>query len=153
MVSFKTSREVAGSPQDVWALVSDLGRIHRYHPHVERAHWEGDNEGLGGRARWIFPQRGGEVVEEVSAYVEGEHVAVRFVEGSLPVHFAETGFTLSPGVAGGTRVDIAMDFEMKGGVLGWLLGSTLGKRRLQARMETYLDGLDAYLRTGTKSSS
>lgn len=48
------------------------------------------------------------------------------------------------------RVDIAMSFEMKGGLFGWALGELVGKRRLRSRMTSFLRGLDHYLVTGEK---
>lgn len=148
---FELEADVGGTVEQTWKLVSDVGNIATYHPHVEASRYAKDGPlAVGTRAVWVLPDNKGEVTEQVSALDAGRSITVDFIEGPLPVRSAVTRFTVSPAAGGLANVRIRLRFEMKGGWLGSVFGRWVVKPRLQQRMRDFLGGLDGHLRANVK---
>lgn len=92
---------IPATPQEVYALVSDVTRTGEWSPQCHRCKWEDERRGTG--ARFIgynrTPQREWETVSEVIADVPGEHFGWSVGPGR-----AEWGYRMRPVDGGGTEL-------------------------------------------------
>ncbi len=79
------------------------------------------------------------------AWDEGREMLYE-VEGAAMMRRMRAGFTLAPVEAGAaTLVTMRGDFAMRGGPLGALMATTVGRRKLRGTMRSVLAGLRAHV--------
>ena len=106
----------------VWNIISDVGGVDKYHPLVDKSPQLSKNaSGIGAKRRCDFYD-GSSVVEEVVGLIEGEELTIKLSEFSLPFKSAEAKMRLEKVSDKSTNVTIQMNFEMKYGVFGKILG-------------------------------
>jgi len=150
VISFNISQNIKAEKNKTWNALSDIGNIADFHPNIEKSYIIGDKkQGLGTQAIWKFYEKG-EVTEEITQFTEGESFAVELIEGTIPVTYAETIFTVKKIQDEKTQVDIVMNFKMKFGILGAVMGNIIVKDKMQERMDNFLDSLETYLESGKK---
>jgi carbon monoxide dehydrogenase subunit G len=72
---------------------------------------------------------------------------------AMPLHEASAALVLEPFPGNGTRVIWGMDYRVKYGPLGWLLGRTLMKMMMGKVLDATLNGLAEKLSRDVASTS
>jgi len=109
---------IHASPDQVWALISDLEAVERYAPSVTTARYTSEHrEGLGASRHCAFKPMG-TVEERVVGWQEGERLSIEIYENTkIPFTTALVDFDVTPN-GEGTRVDITMTYTPRFGVIG-----------------------------------
>ncbi len=98
-------------------------------------------DGIGSKRRNHF-DNGTSVVEEVTAWDEGRSYRVCLSEmDAMPLHEAYSEMSIEPIDNGGSLVMWDMDYRVKFGPLGWLLGQTMMKMMMGKILDGNLKGL------------
>ena len=141
-------RTVHASPAEVWAIVSDVSSVVRWHPSVATADLlSASATGMGATRRCNFYD-GSSVREEVCELEEGGRVRLRLSEYSAPMKKLEAEFRLAPGADGQTEVTFELFYEVKWGLVGQLMGATMVKKELTGVATKVLAGLGHHVATG-----
>ena len=98
-------------------------------------------DGVGSQRRCVFAD-GSSVVEEVTEWEPNRQYRVRLVEmGKMPVQEAHATLSVEPLDGEHSRLKMAMDYRMKYGPLGWVMGQTMMKSMMGGIFEGVLKGL------------
>lgn len=149
MTEFKIQRVIDAPRKKVWEKLSDFGNVHIFHPMVEKSTLTGNAKcGLGAKRTCTFYNGKGHVSEEVTGYREGESMTVVINDGTMPVKKAAIRFDLSNIGTDVTRLNLAVSFEMKWGMIGAVMGPLMMKPMMRKMLGDVLDGLEKHLVTG-----
>lgn len=154
MIRTQRSHVIDASTDAIWAELSrymHIDEICEGITHVD-ALSVGDN-GVGSKRRNHFAGGNGSMVEEVTEWTVNRGYKLRMREmTSFPAKEATAFITLEP-VGSKTRVTWGMDYRMKFGPLGWLMGQTMLKRMMGKVIDSNLQGLANKVRAnGTVTS-
>ncbi len=110
-VRFEAQIDIDRPPEDVFAVLTDVGRLSEWQKSVVSAELEGQ-PGVGARLRETRRLLGREIniVSEVTAYDPPNCFAFRSIEGPIPIAVTHT---LEPS-GGGTRVEVVGEASPKG---------------------------------------
>lgn len=142
MIHHQRSLDIPATSDAIWAVISRYMHIDEFAPLVTSvdALTTGDN-GIGSKRRCHF-DNGTSVVEQVTAWKPNHSYRVRLMEmEAMPLHHAEAELSLTPMLNGHTRVTWSMDYRVKFGPLGWLLGQTMMKLMMGKILDGNLKGL------------
>ena len=131
----------------VWTVAADVTTVTRWHPAVADADLLSPHAtGLGATRRCHFHD-GTNVREEVVEVDEDRRVRLRISEFSAPLVRLEVEITLARTTTNQTQARFALHYQLKGGVLGQLLGATLLRREMSKVANRALAGLGHYTAT------
>ncbi|MCP4601971.1 MAG: SRPBCC family protein [Proteobacteria bacterium] len=143
MLHIERTLEIDATPDAVWAVISRFMHDDEFAPLVTSvdALTQGE-DGVGSKRRNHF-DNGTSLVEEVIVWeVERRYHRLRLSEMSgAPIREAEADVSIEPTENGRSRVTWGLDFRMKYGPLGWLLGQTMLKMVMGKIVEGNLKGL------------
>jgi uncharacterized protein YndB with AHSA1/START domain len=144
-----SARQTIAAPiARVWALVSDVTTVERWHPAVRTADLlSASRVGVGATRRCNFYD-GSSVREEVVEAEEGARVRLRITEFSAPLNVLEAELVLVPVADGSAQVDFILHFEVKWGPLGRLMGALMVQREMAKVAARALAGLAHHAETG-----
>jgi ribosome-associated toxin RatA of RatAB toxin-antitoxin module len=143
-----STRLIEAAPETIWALVSDVTTVANYHPSVKSADLLSPNKtGLGAARRCNFYD-GTDVREEVIEIDEGRRLRIGLSEFSLPMRRIEAETAILPTADGKSQVTFTINYEVKYGIIGKLLGATVVRKQLTQVTAKFLAGIDHYLSTG-----
>lgn len=149
MPEFTLQRIINAPRKKVWEKLADFGNVHIFHPMVEKSVLTGDKEcGLGAKRTCTFYNGRGHVSEEITGYREGASMTVAMKDGTMPVKHAVVRFDLEEAGPGKTAVNLTVQFEMKWGILGAVMGPIMMKPMMRKMLGDVLNGLDHHLATG-----
>ncbi|MBY4225492.1 SRPBCC family protein [Rhodococcus sp. 05-2254-5] len=137
-LEFSDSVVVAASPEDVYAVVSDVTRTGEWSPICQACWWnEPDGGGVGSTftGRNVTPDRTWETVSTVAAAEPGREFA--WVVGD---NFVRWGYTLEP-VDGGTRLTENWNFLPDGISLFHRKFGDSAQEQIDTRSKAALDGI------------
>ena len=98
-------------------------------------------DGIGSKRRCNFDD-GSSVVEEVTQWEANRRYRVRLSEmTAMPLREAYAELSVEPLDSGQTRVKWGMDYRVKFGPFGWVLGQTLMKAMMGKVLDGNLNGL------------
>ncbi len=144
MIHHERSLEINAQPEAVWAILSRFMNIDEFAPQVKSvdALTEGEN-GIGSMRRCHF-ENGASVVEEVTKWEPNRGYGVRLSElQAMPLHEAHAAITINPLKNSRSRVTWSMDYQMKYGPVGWIMGHTLMKAMMGRVLADNLKALAA----------
>jgi hypothetical protein len=142
MIHHERTLDIDAAPDAVWTLIERFMHIDAFAPMVESvdALTDGEN-GMGSKRRCNF-DNGTSVVEEVIEWTLHRGYRVRLSEmEAMPLHEAFAALSVDPLSDGRSKVTWSMDYRVKYGVFGWLLGQTLMKRMMGKVLDGNLKGL------------
>ncbi len=149
MGNIHIQRTVAASPSEVYAVLNNVGEIHRFHPVVESSRrTEGSAPGGVGATRICTFYDGNSVEEKVTEATADRSLAITVTKGSMPMNRVDARFELTPTKDGGTVVHMFMDYEMKMGPLGAAMDALIVRRKFTGTLKLLLAGLEHHLDTG-----
>jgi hypothetical protein len=147
MSSFTSTITINAPVDEVWAVLADIGSIHRWNPGVVSSYvTTGSAEGVGSGRHCDL---GGKnyLKEEVVEWGAGKGLTMRIVDTNLPFKAADIRFTLRPD-RGATVVDVSPDYVLKFGLLGRALDWVYVRNSYMKGMEALLSGLKHHVEGG-----
>ncbi len=142
MTKIQRSLTMPATSDAIWAVLGRYMHIDDFAPEVSsvEALTHGEN-GVGSKRRCVF-ENGSSLVEEVNAWTPGKGYRVRASEfGTMPLHHMNAELEVIPMGAQGVRVVWSVDYRVKYGPLGWLLGQTMMKGMMGKVLDGNLKGL------------
>ncbi len=137
MIHHERTLKINATPEAIWAILSRFMQIDEIAPQI--AYVEALTHGVygvGSKRRCYF-ENGTSLVEEVTKWDPNRGYSVRLSDMSaMPLTDAHAAIAIEPLDGTGTRVIWSMDYAMKYGSLGWLMGQTL----MKMMMSKVLDG-------------
>ncbi len=142
MLHAGASGVINSSPEDIWALVSNVTTVDQWNPSVARVELLSERPVGFGAARRCHFRDGSNVREEIVAVDERRRVRFKLTEFSLPMKRLEAEFILTPAGSSATTVTFQLWYEMKMALLGKLIGATIVRRRLIQMATRVVAGVD-----------
>ena len=143
MITTQRTLNVDATPDKVWAVLGRFMHIDEFHPRVTTVDALTDTHtGMGATRRCHFKD-GTSAVEKVVDWQEGASYRVQLSEFAMPLTQLFMTLAIEPGEPGGSRVRMALDYQVKFGPLGWVLGKTLMARMMGKMMLMVMGGLAA----------
>lgn len=142
MIHRARSLEINAMPEVIWAELARYMHVDEFAPFVVSvdALTSGD-DGLGSTRRNNFAN-GTSITEEVIEWVPNRKMGIKGSEfGTLPFRSADAIISLAPASRGKTKVTWSLDYTVKNGFFGWLLGQTIMKYSLGKVIDANLKGL------------
>jgi uncharacterized protein YndB with AHSA1/START domain len=127
-------------PERVWDVLSDLEAVQQYNPGVRRATVEGSQRSGVGARRSCDLHPKGRVVERVTHWEDGRAVGLEVAESDWPIHFMRWVTHIEPHERG-TRVSQSLEYQVKFGLLGWILDRLVMKRKLTTTLDAVFASL------------
>ncbi len=134
---------INASADDIWAVLGRFMHIDEFAPEIASvdALTEGAGQ-IGARRRCTF-KNGGDIVEEVTDWKDGQGYRVRLSETDpVPLKEGFADIWIEPAGKGKARVVWGMDFSLKYGPLGWLMGQLMMKPMMGKVLDANLKGLE-----------
>ncbi|WP_050604243.1 SRPBCC family protein [Ruegeria sp. 6PALISEP08] len=137
MIHHERSLEIDANPERIWAILSRFIQIDEIAPQIAQVEaLTYGATGIGSRRRCYF-ENGTSLVEEVTKWDPNRGYTVRLSEMSaMPLIEAHAAIAIEPLAQTRTRVTWSMDYTVKYGPLGWLMGQSL----MKMMMSRVLDG-------------
>ncbi|WP_136657603.1 SRPBCC family protein [Nitratireductor sp. XY-223] len=142
MIHHERTLELEATPDAVWAVIGRFMHIDDFAPQVKSvdALTEGE-DGMGSKRRCHF-DNGNSLVEEVIRWEPNRGYRVRLSEMEpMPLHEALAELSVEPVGNDRSKVTWSMDYRVKFGPVGWLLGQTMMKSMMGKVLDGNLKGL------------
>lgn len=142
MIHHERTLDIDATPDAVWAVIGRFMHIDEFAPMVKSVDALTDGEdGKGSKRRCNF-DNGNSMVEEVIEWEPNRSYRVRSSEMEpMPLHEALAELSVVPLNNGRSKVTWSMDYRVKYGPFGWLLGQTMMKRMMGKVLDGNLKGL------------
>ena len=147
MIHLERTLDIDAAPDAVWAMLGRLMHIDEFAPQVKSVEaLTSGEDGVGSKRRCHF-DNGSSVAEEVTEWDDGRRYRVQLSEmEAMPLHEMLAGFAIEPLAGGRSRVNQFMDYRVKFGPFGWLMGQTMMRMMMGKIMASNLTGLAASLK-------
>lgn len=145
MTKVERSIEIKASPEKIWELIS-WDRFPEWYPYIKKSKYTSKKRaGVGATAHVIGDAEGQkfEYDAEVTEYVENERAAWRTTSGNWTA-FGST--TLKPTEVG-TKVTIAMNYELPYSILGKIIDKLKVRKSMEKGLERALENLKSMVKT------
>lgn len=142
MIHYKRTLDIDATSDKLWAVISRFMHIDEFAPLIKSVDAITNGEdGIGSKRRCNFDD-GTSVVEEVTEWNVNRSYRVRLSEmTSMPLNEMYAELFIEPLDSGRTRVTWSMDYCVKFGPFGWLLGQTIMKLMMRKILDGNLKGL------------
>ena len=132
----------------VWEALNDFSAVEKFSIAIESSPLtNGQNSGIGAKRSCNFYD-GTKIVEEIIELKEGESLTVVLTDHTMPLKSAIATMKVVPVDATTSDITIAMDYVVKGGPLGWLLGFFMMAPFMKSVFKKTSQGLAYYSATG-----
>jgi len=149
----ETTLRVHASAEKVWATIADFSSVERYSAKVESSPLIGDKAGgLGAKRKCTFYDKS-TVVEEIVEFHDGESLRIELSEYSMPLTSMVAQMKVSSVDASHCDVYFGMDYVVKFGPLGWVMGRFMMKPMMKGVTKNVLRGLAYNVVTGKSIGS
>ncbi len=154
MIHNERTLDIDATPEAVWAVLGRFMHIHEFSSRVRSVDaLTDDDDGMGSKRRCHFDD-GTSVVEEVTEWEPNRRYRVRMSElTAMPLHEAYAELSVQPLDGGRSRIKMAMDYRVKFGPFGWLLGQTMMKMMMGKIFNGVLKGLADKVRSNEISAA
>jgi len=144
MIHHARTSEIDATPEAVWAVIGRYMHIDEFAPFVTSVDaLTGGEDGIGSKRRNHF-DNGSSMVEEVIEWEPNRGYRVRSSEMEpMPLHEAFAELSVVPLSSDGSKVTWSMDYRVKYGPFGWLLGQTMMRLMMGKVLDANLKGLAA----------
>ncbi len=142
MIHLERTLDMNATPEDIWAVIGLYMKTEDYSPYIVSVDALTDGEdGMGSIRRNNF-ENGTSLVEEVIQWTPNRGYRVRASEfGSNPMRELTAELAIKPASNGKSKVVWSLDYGMKYGPLGWLMGQTMIKRFMRKVVDANLKAL------------
>ena len=142
MIHHQRSIEISAAPEAIWSVLGRFMHIDEFAPQVKsvEALTDGEN-GVGSKRRCHF-ENGTSVAEEIINWQPNQSYRVKLSEmDAMPLHEASAEIAIERLSENRSKINWSMDYRMKYGPLGWLLGQTMMKMMMGKILDGNLKGL------------
>ncbi len=142
MIHYERALDIHATPDAIWAVIGRFMHIDEFAPLIKSvdALTDGD-DGIGSKRRCNFND-GTSLVEEVTKWEANRMYRVRLSEmTSMPLREANAELAIVPLDEERSRMIWSMDYRVKFGLFGWLLGQTMMKLMMGKILDGNLKGL------------
>lgn len=143
MTRYQRKLTLDARPEAVWQELSRFMQIGDICPAITKvdALTEGDIR-VGAKRRCHF-ENGSNLVEQITEWTPGKGYRVQLQEvDPMPLKEAYADLHVEPAANGQSTVTWGMDYRVKFGPLGWLLGQTMMKLMMKGVLDGNLKGLE-----------
>lgn len=142
MIHHERTLIIDATPNAVWSILSRFMHIDEFAPMVKSVEALSDVEnGIGAKRRCHFND-GGSMAEEVLEWEDNHRFKVLLYETEpMPLKKAYAEIRIKPQGTDQTHVTWSMDYSVKYGPFGWLLGQTMMKIMMGKVIDGNLKGL------------
>jgi len=136
------------SSDKAWEVLDDFSGIEKFSIGVEKSSLVGEKKtGLGAKRHCVFYDESS-VIEEIIEYEENKGLKVVLTDFSMPMKSMYAGFAIKKITETSCEVSMYMDFVVKFGVFGSLLGALVMRPVMKGVQKKLLSGLAYYAFTG-----
>ena len=142
MIHYERTLDIDATPEALWAVIGRFMHIDEFAPLVKSVDALTDGEdGIGSKRRCNFDD-GSSVVEEVTQWEANRRYRVCLSDmTTMPLEEAHAEVSVEPLDSGQSRVTWDMDYRVKFGPIGWLMGKTMMKMMMGKIIDGNLKGL------------
>jgi len=142
MIHYERTLDINSNPQAIWDVIGRFMHIDEFAPLVKSVESITDGGyGIRSKRRCNF-EDGSSVVEEVTKWKPNIGYRVSLIEmSSMPLKEAYSEISIEMLDNGKTRVKWSMEYRVKFGLFGWLLGQTMMKLMMGKTLDGNLKGL------------
>jgi len=136
--------------EKIWQVLEDFSTVENFAATITSSPIVGDvKSGLGAKRKCTFND-GSSLVEEIIEFNQGQGYKMELSEYSYPLKsmFAEMRVTAID--ASTSELFMSSDFIVKGGPLGWLMGTLLMSPMMKGVFKKVMSGLAYYAVTGKR---
>lgn len=154
MIHYERTLDIDATPEALWVVIGRFMHIDEFAPLIKSVDALTDGEdGIGSKRRCYFDD-GTSVVEEMTNWEANRRYSVRLLEmKSMPINEAHAELSVEPLDNGRTRVKWGMDYRVKYGPFGWVLGQTMMKLMMGKILDGNLEGLADKVRSNQNATS
>ena len=143
------SIKVSLPAKKVWEVLNDYGGMEKFVPTVKSSPIVGDKQtGLGAKRKVTIHHDGSSLVEEIIEYDEGRGYKVEVSQQAPPIKRMQAELRVEAVDDESSEIYWGVDFEVKGGPLGWLMGNLMMKPIMKGVIAKAVDGLAYHSATG-----
>ena len=142
MIHHQRALTIDATPEEVWSVLGRFMHIDEFAPQVTSVDALTDGaDGKGSKRRCHF-ENGTSLVEEVTSWYVNRGYSVRLSDmAAMPLREAIAGISIEPLARGRSKVRWGMEYRVKYGPLGWLMGQTMMKAMMGKVIDDNLQGL------------
>ena len=138
----------------VWEALQDFSALEKFAPTVKSSPIVGDkSSGVGAKRRVTLHHDGSSLIEEIIEFQEGHGYKMDVSELSPPLKSMQAEFRVNEIDATSSEIYMAVDFEVKGGPFGWLMGNLMLKPIMKGVLKKNASGLAYHSATGKNVDS
>ena len=155
MIHFERTLEIDATPDAVWAVLGNFMQVDEFAPEIVSVDALTDGDvGTGSKRRNHF-KNGSSLVEEITEWEPAKRrFRLQMLEmESIPLHEGYSAMSVEPRTNGGSKVVWDMDYRVKFGPLGWLLGQTVMKMMMGKIIDGNLKGLAEKVRSNRTATA
>ncbi len=155
MIHFERTLKIDATPDAVWEVLGNFMHIDEFAPEIVSVDALTDGEdGIGSRRRNHF-KNGSSMVEEITEWEPAKR-RYRFQLSEMepmPLLEAYSAISIEPTDNGRSMVIMDMDFRVKYGPLGWIMGQTIMKTMMSKIFDGNLKGLADKVRSNRTATA
>ncbi|WP_114286148.1 SRPBCC family protein [Candidatus Halocynthiibacter alkanivorans] len=154
MIHHHRTLVIDASPDAVWDVLGRFMHVDEFAPLVKSVDALTDGEDQVGSKRRCHFDDGSSLVEEVTEWEAHRRYRVRLSETApMPLNEAYAELSIKPQGPGQTHVEWSMDYRVKYGPFGWMLGQTLMKMMMGKILDGNLKGLADRVRSNQTTAA
>ena len=154
MILNERTLDIDATPDAVWAVLGRFMHIHEFSSRIDSVDALTDVDGGVGSKRRCHFSDGTSVVEEVTEWEDNRRYRVRMSElTAMPLHEAFRELSVEPLEGGRSRTKMAMDYRVKFGPFGWVMGQTMMKMMMGKIFDGVLKGLADKVRSNRTAAA
>ncbi|MDX8393513.1 MAG: SRPBCC family protein [Mariprofundales bacterium] len=132
----------------IWTVMSDFSSAERTSATVKTSPVISETKrGLGAVRKCTFADKSS-VVEEIIQFKEEQYFRVLLTEYSMPMLSMEAEIGIKDLGDGNSELYMSMDYVVKFGPFGWLLGATIMPLQIRKMLKSVLSGIAYHAQTG-----
>jgi carbon monoxide dehydrogenase subunit G len=153
VITTERAIDIDASAERVWAVLGRFMHIDDFHPRVSKVDvLSKDLTGVGASRRCHLKD-GSSVVEKVVEWQAGRSYSVELSGFSQPLKKAIARFGFEPRGPDRSRVTMGMQYQVKYGPIGWMMGKAMMASMMGRLFLVVLSGLEERVVKGTAPSN
>lgn len=149
----ESSLRINATAEKVWNILDDFGAVENFSVGVERSPIVGEKKsGMGAKRHCVFYDKNS-VIEEIIEYDAEKRFKVSLTESSMPMKSMYAEFNVEKLSDISCEVTLSMNFVVKFGPLGALMGMLMMRPLMKGVQKKMLSGLAYHAVTGKNIGS
>lgn len=151
MTVLENSSRINAPLEKVWSVLASLDAQDQYDPGTKKSEVVSSSKEGSGSVRKCDLTPGGWLKEKVVEWRPNESLSFELTECTLPVRSLKYRYTLTP-QGSGTLIRQRMEYVLKFGPIGKLMDAVMVRKKWDAGIKGFFDGLKVYVETGRGKS-